>query len=353
MGNRNGHYQGRRLEGVRGARLEKHRTRSVPAAEPPEGGTTPPAEEPVWERVMRPVEEAAPETAAPAEIVPESAPAAEETSAESAPELAPPPAEEAPVEEPPAEPSPAPAEVPPAEVPPAEEPPRESAEPPAAESAPEALTPLTEGEAPAVKAEENAGGEEKKKRSFWKDYGYLLITAAVVILVFRVLLQLAFVPTASMEGASPTDSLLVSWQLPYLVSDPTPERGDVVTFWNEELGKLLVKRVVGLPGEEITFVDGYVYVDGRKLEEPYLDLQGATDRTKHDSFQVPEGCLFVMGDNRKYSKDSRYLNDPYVPLADVRSQVVLCIPVVFRKVSFLPKWKGIPVPILKEIHTLG
>lgn len=44
--------------------------------------------------------------------------------------------------------------------------------------------------------------------------------------------------------AHPADS----WQLPYMVSDPTPERGDIVTFWSDELNKLLVKRVVGLPG---------------------------------------------------------------------------------------------------------
>ena len=46
----------------------------------------------------------------------------------------------------------------------------------------------------------------------------------------------------------------------YAVADPMPERGDIITFWSDELGKVLVKRVIGLPGDEITFSGGYVYI---------------------------------------------------------------------------------------------
>ena len=215
------------------------------------------------------------------------------------------------------------------------------------------IGPDTTPEPRAVETPEPRPVEKKKqeKQGFWANYGYLLITAAVVILVFRVLLQLAFVPSGSMEKTIPTDSLLISWQMPYLVSDPQPQRGDVITFWNDELNKLLVKRVIGLPGEEITFADGYVYVDGQRLEEPYLPAQGITRSDK--TFVVPEGCLFMLGDNRTGSTDSRFWNNPYTSLSDVRARVMVCIPVSYHPVSFLPQWRGMPLPILGDIHLIG
>ena len=202
---------------------------------------------------------------------------------------------------------------------------------------------------------ENAGrqsgdGGKKKKGGFWRDYGYLLITAAAVVLVFRVLLQLAYVPTGSMETTIPTNSLLVAWQLPYLVSDPVPERGNIVTFWSDEQGKILVKRVIGLPNEEVGISNGYVSVDGERLEEPYLDRQGVTASGKQEAYQVPEGCLLTLGDNRTGSFDSRMWNDPYVPCGNVRSRVLLCIPVRFIT---LGGRISIPLPEFWNARSIG
>lgn len=211
---------------------------------------------------------------------------------------------------------------------------------PAPESAPES------GKLKKAKKKDQA--EEKK--GFWANYGYLIITAAVVILVFRVLLQLAFVPSGSMEDTIPTNSLLVSWQIPYLVSDPQPERGDVVTFWSEEYDKLLVKRVIGLPGDEITFSGGYVYINGRLLEEDYLPEQGVSMLRTDAVYRVPDGCLFMLGDNRQGSQDSRYWKNPYVKISDVRARVLLCIPVSYHPIG---DWKGIPLPIIRDIHLIG
>lgn len=174
-----------------------------------------------------------------------------------------------------------------------------------------------------------------KKSRFWADHGYLLITVAVVFILFRVVLQLAWVPSGSMETTIPTRSLLVSWRLPYLVGDPEPERGEVVTFWSEELDKLLVKRVIGLPGDEITFADGAVYINGEQLPEPYLPVQGKTT-AQGKSFQVPEGCFFAMGDNRGGSEDSRFWDDPYVTHEAIRAKVLLIIS-PFEESS----WRGI------------
>ncbi len=182
----------------------------------------------------------------------------------------------------------------------------------------------------------------EQKRSFWRDWGYLLVTALVVIVLFRVVLQLAWVDTGSMKATIPERSLLVSLRLPYLVGDPEPERGDVVTFWDEELDKLLVKRVIGLPGEQITFQNGYVYIDGQRLEEPYLPEQGVTTSGNQDVFLVPEGCLFVMGDNRENSLDSRRLTKPYIPVEEVRARTMVVVSLMpAREGDEKLHWRGV------------
>jgi signal peptidase I len=85
-------------------------------------------------------------------------------------------------------------------------------------------------------------------------------------------------------------------------------RGDLIVFERpegESAGEIkdLIKRVVGLPGERIEQRDGDVYVDGDLLEEPYLE--DGTETTNLEPQTVPEGHVFVMGDNRGDSMDSR------------------------------------------------
>ena len=176
--------------------------------------------------------------------------------------------------------------------------------------------------------------QQSRWKRLWSDYGYLLVTLAVVVLIFRVLLQLAYVPSGSMETTIPTKSLLVGWRLPYLVSDPAPQRGSIVTFWDEEMGHVLVKRVVGLPGETVSFEGGDVYIDGAQLGEDYLPegVETLCDKT----FQVPEDCVFVMGDNREWSKDSRLLQEPYIPAASIQGQMLLAF-----SIGSGQSWQGV------------
>lgn len=175
----------------------------------------------------------------------------------------------------------------------------------------------------------SGGAAVKKKKSgfaaFWSDFGYLIVTAVVVVLVFRVILQLSWVPSGSMETTIPKKTLLISWQLPYVMGDPVPERGNIVTFWSDELDKLLVKRVIGLPGDTVSFSGGYVYINGQRLEEEYLDQQGGTISPDQSSFTVPEGCLFFLGDNRSGSNDARYWEESYIPVGNVKAHVLLAI----------------------------
>lgn len=194
-------------------------------------------------------------------------------------------------------------------------------------------------------AKDGRRAEKKEKNGFWYNYGHLLVTAAVFVLVFRVVLQLAYVPSSSMETTIPKDSLLLSWQLPFLLSDPEPQHGDIVTFWNGEMNKLLVKRVIGLAGDEIWISGGYVYVNGEKISEPYLNGQGITNSFAQDVYTVPEGHIFLLGDNRTGSQDSRRWEQPYIAVENIRAQVKVCIPVWY--------WNKIPLPILREVHLVG
>ena len=162
-------------------------------------------------------------------------------------------------------------------------------------------------------------------RRFLKEWGDVILILAAVFLIFRFVLQIAWVPSGSMETTIPTKCALIGWRLPYAVSDPVPQRGDIVTFWSDELDKVLVKRTIGLPGDEVSFSGGYVYINGEKLEEEYLPARGITEC--EETFIVPDGCVFFLGDNRTGSLDARYWSDPYVPVEELQARPFIAISV--------------------------
>jgi signal peptidase I len=145
--------------------------------------------------------------------------------------------------------------------------------------------------------------------------GVVLAIKAWVVNPYRI-------PSSSMEPtlhcAKPADGCRASLSDRVLANRfiyhfKDPERGDVIVFKTppeaEECqggtggGTTFVKRIVGLPGETIRGQDGFIYVNGEKLDEPYLD--GVRDRRDFGERQIPEGHYFMMGDNRGQSCDSR------------------------------------------------
>lgn len=135
-----------------------------------------------------------------------------------------------------------------------------------------------------------------------------IAVALVIVLILTSIIKPTIVKESSMEPTLYENHYLIVNKLAYKTGEP--ERGDIIVFESEletEDGdkKLLIKRIVGLPGETVTVADGEVYIDGQLLEEDYLK-DGITPGEITDC-QVPEGQLFVMGDNRVVSIDSREL----------------------------------------------
>jgi len=129
------------------------------------------------------------------------------------------------------------------------------------------------------------------------------VVPAVLIAFFihAFLAQATRVYGQSMEPNLHTNQRLIVEKISYRFHGP--RRGDIVVLKRPDSdGELLIKRVVGLPGEEISVHDGRVYIDGRPLEEPYLSQ---LTRGHYGPVRVPPLHVFVLGDNRAASNDSR------------------------------------------------
>lgn len=164
----------------------------------------------------------------------------------------------------------------------------------------------------------------------------VVVALTVAVLIKTFLVQAFYIPSGSMEPTLlPGDRVLVN-KLAYRLGEP--RRGDVVVFdspfdsqgrteplWQavarhvaEALGvgtpaSEFIKRIVALPGETISIEDGRVYVNGELLEEPYVSPERSF--SDGESLVVPPGHVFVMGDNRTRSQDSRVFGP--IPLEDV------------------------------------
>lgn len=168
-----------------------------------------------------------------------------------------------------------------------------------------------------------------RARKHWRPSMRRLIVLACIVLGMRIFVgEASVVPTASMEGTILVgdhlfmDKLLygpeiplVNWRLPFL---KTIHRGDIIVFrYPKDVSETFLKRVAAVGGDQLEIRNGLLYVNSQPVKEPYA-VHIATLHNPLESWGptvVPEGELFVMGDNRDNSSDSRDWG--FVPLRNV------------------------------------
>lgn len=167
----------------------------------------------------------------------------------------------------------------------------------------------------------------KKRRSFWAELPGLLLTALVIaVLIKTFLVQPFWIPSESMLDTIHVNDRVMVNKLAFRFGEP--ERGDVVVFRDPAEPEIeesipeavvrsvleavgirtrgrddLIKRVIGLPGETLTVSENEVHIDGVAIAEPYLD--DSVVMPDAGPFEIAEDEVFVMGDNREFSFDSR------------------------------------------------
>lgn len=172
------------------------------------------------------------------------------------------------------------------------------------------------------------GRDKKEKRPFWRELVNNLILIGCVVLSVIILEKFVFVnatiPSQSMENTIMVGDRVFGNRLAYVNSEP--ERYDIIIFrYPDDESQLFIKRVIGLPGDTIDIRDGEVYINGSEtpLTDSFCPEQGVTDAGYMDvPFTVPEGCYFVLGDNRLNSRDSRYWNNHYVTKDEIVAKAV-------------------------------
>lgn len=166
---------------------------------------------------------------------------------------------------------------------------------------------------------------EHKQKSVFREYAEAIIIAIALALFIRTFVIQAFkIPSGSMLPTLQIgDHLLVNKfiygvRMPFtgttLIPFKEPKRGDIIVFrYPKDRSTDYIKRVIGLPGDEVSIRDKRVFINGEKLDDPYGHFStpnimpgSITPKDNFGPVKVPEGKYFVMGDNRDNSLDSRF-----------------------------------------------
>ena len=160
--------------------------------------------------------------------------------------------------------------------------------------------------------EDNKEEAPEQEQSIWRSLGGTLLYLLVIVLLTWVIVtfvgQRTKVDGHSMEPTlSDGDNLIVD-KISYRFRDP--ERYDIIVFpYQHAENTYYIKRIIGLPGETVQVIDGYVYINGKKLDEHYGAEVMEDPGIAAEPIKLGDDEYFVLGDNRNHSSDSR---DPSV-----------------------------------------
>ncbi|MBE6020528.1 MAG: signal peptidase I [Clostridiales bacterium] len=166
--------------------------------------------------------------------------------------------------------------------------------------------------------------KKKDKKSTLKEWAKTIIIPIVVALLILQIIRPTLVQQQSMLPTVEPNDYLIVYKLAYKLGGG-PDNGDIIVFesdleMDDGSNKYLIKRVIATEGQTIQITDGEVYVDGVQLEEPYIN--GGYTPGDVLPVEVPEDSVFVMGDNRPNSTDSRNSDVGFVKEDTIMGKVV-------------------------------
>jgi len=157
------------------------------------------------------------------------------------------------------------------------------------------------------------------KKKFIKEYIEPIVIAVLIALFIRAFIVQAFkIPSSSMEPTLLVGDYLLVYKFIYGVRIPysnikffeykKPKRGDIIVFiFPKDRKKDFIKRVIGTEGEKVTILHNKIYINDKLIDDPWGDFTRPRSSIEdYGPIKVPEGSLFVMGDNRDNSQDSRF-----------------------------------------------
>ena len=175
---------------------------------------------------------------------------------------------------------------------------------------------------------QHAETETRSTLRSWLSFVIMIVVVVGIVALLRTFVFVPYeIPSGSMEETIQTGDMVFSEKVSYYFR--APGRGDIVTFDDPEVaGRTLIKRVIAVGGQTVDLIDGSVYVDAQKLDEPYTSGKESFPLSHTASgvdvtfpYTVPAGELWVMGDNRTASQDSRYFGS--IPVRSVTGRAAL------------------------------
>ena len=150
-------------------------------------------------------------------------------------------------------------------------------------------------------------------KNILKNIKDLIITVLIAIVIGTIIsnhiISNAEVPTGSMETTIDTNSFIIVNRTAYWFNKP--ERLDIVVFYHPDINnKLLVKRIIGMPGDTVEIKNGKLYINDKEIDESTYVSSNLNDNW--GPYNVPDNSYFMLGDNRAYSHDARYWDNKYV-----------------------------------------